>query len=176
MVNNKLKFYELSKEHFTIVTNWFNQPHVQEYYSLPNWTHQEVATKLSKYLSNESDVKAYIIAINNQSIGYIQKYPLKNHPWPDQEFNEEVIDNTAGIDFFIGELDYVGKGLGTKILEGFLNNYIWPNYNYCVADPDTNNSRSINFLKKLGFIEEKIIHTKNAINQVVALQLMLKTK
>ncbi|MBP9777840.1 MAG: GNAT family N-acetyltransferase [Rickettsiaceae bacterium] len=174
IAGTKFKFYKLTKEYFDILTTWFNQRHVQEYYSLRSWKQKEVKVKLSKYLSNRSDVNAYIFSVDEVPIGYIQTYPIKNHPWPNQDFTEEIIDNSAGIDFFIGETNYVGKGFGEIMLIEFLKQYIWPNNCYCVADPDIRNIHSINLLKKLGFVKTKTISTTNAIGDLVELQLMIK--
>ena len=36
-------------------------------------------------------------------IGYVQCYPVKKHPWNNQNLVEEVLQNSAGMDFFIGD-------------------------------------------------------------------------
>jgi GrpB-like predicted nucleotidyltransferase (UPF0157 family) len=35
-----LEFVPLASEHFSLVCRWFNEPHVQEFYSLRSWTHE----------------------------------------------------------------------------------------------------------------------------------------
>ena len=54
------------------------------------------------------------------------KLSIQEHPWENQDLSDEVIREAAGIDLFIGEEEYLGKGLGCKIINSFLEKYIWP--------------------------------------------------
>lgn len=173
---NVIKFEQLSPKHYELVQSWFNQTHVQKYYSLRAWSIADVEQKLSKYISTDSDINAYIMVIDSISVGYIQSYPVKNHPWPKQDLADNITNNAAGIDFFIGEPNYLGKGYGNLIMMDFLKNYIWPFWQYCIADPDINNTRSIRLLEKLKFSKSQIIKTKDAIGNPVSLQLMVSKR
>ena len=59
-------------------------------------------------------------------IGYIQSYPLKDHPWENQDLSNKIVQQAAGIDLFIGEEECLGKGLGCEIINYFLEKHIWP--------------------------------------------------
>ena len=91
-----ISFMPLSEEHFPLIRVWFNEPHVQAFYSLRTWTLEEVRNKLTPNLQGIDDLKSYIIFIRTTPIGYIQCYPVKKHPWDNQNLTDEIIENSAG--------------------------------------------------------------------------------
>lgn len=171
-----ITFKPLSEEDFELILEWFNQPHVQAYYSLRPWTYEEVYRKLTPYTRGEFQMSSYIICLDEHSIGYIQSYPVREHPWDNQDLTEEVTQKAAGFDLFIGDPNYLRKGLGEKIVESFLENYIWPTYRYCVVDPNIQNAASLYLFQKCGFKEHKQINSKDALQQSVILKLMIRER
>ncbi len=173
-INPTISFDPLKKEDFPLVYNWFNRPHIRAFYSLRSWTLEEIDRKLTPYLHGIGEMKCYIISVNQTPIGYIQCYPVKKHPWANQDLADEIVQTSAGIDLFIGEEAFVGMGLGCQILYTFLGNHIWPHYRYCLTDPDINNEASIRFFRKCGFKEYRKIMTEDALHRPVTLQLFIK--
>jgi aminoglycoside 6'-N-acetyltransferase len=171
----EIEFENLKETHFHLIQQWFNKPHVQAFYSLRSWTLEEVHSKLMPYLQGEKQMNCFIIHYNKLPVGYIQSYPIKEHPWENQDLPRDIVQEAAGIDFFIGEQEYLGRGLGCKIILQFLEKHIWPYYRYCLADPDIRNEASVRLLQKSGFVEHKRILAKDALQQNVSLQLFLKT-
>lgn len=171
-----ISFIHLSEEHFSLIYNWFNKPHVQAFYSLRTWTREEVCKKLNPYVRGETQINGFIICLNDQFIGYIQSYSLKNHPWENQDLPEEITQEAAGFDLFIGEEAYLKKGLGRQIIECFLKEHIWPSYQYCFVDPDVRNETSLRLFQKCGFSEHKQIYCQDALKQPVILKLLMKKK
>jgi RimJ/RimL family protein N-acetyltransferase len=61
-------------------------------------------------------------------------------------------DGTVGIDFYVGEVSWLGKGLGMKVIEAakemlFAN----PEVQRIIADPAPENKRIIGLLERAGF-------------------------
>lgn len=171
-----INFESLKELHFELILRWFNKPHVQAFYSLRNWTYEEVYKKLEPYVRGETQINCFVIYLENHPIGYIQSYSLKDHPWENQDLSEEIIQEAAGFDLFIGEENYLKKGMGSQIIECFLKERIWPNYQCCFVDPDTRNKASIRVFQKCGFVEHKPIHCQNALKQPVTLKLMMRKR
>ena len=121
-------------------------------------------------------MECYIISIDKTPMGYIQCYPVKEYPWDNQNLLEDVIQNSAGMDLFIGEKKFIRKGLGCKIVEAFLQNYIWTRYKYCLVDPDIRNDISIRLFKKCGFRKHQQINSKDALNRPATLQLFIQER
>lgn len=175
-VKANIQFKDLNDSHFDLMFHWFNKPHVQAFYSLRTWTYEEVCQKLEPYILGEKQISCFIIYLNDLPIGYIQSYPIKDHPWENQDLSEEIIQEAAGFDLFIGEETYLNQGLGKQIIEGFLEEHIWPKYQYCLVDPDIRNEASMRLFLKCGFIEHKQIDSKNALKQTVTLKLLMKKR
>ncbi len=53
----------------------------------------------------------------------------------------------AAIDFFIGDVDYVGKGIGVEILKSF----DYQGYENILVDPEIDNISAIKTYEKAGF-------------------------
>jgi len=172
----KIHFKPLDESHFSLIHQWFNKPHIQAFYSLREWALDEVHQKLVPYLRGEKQIKSFIIYLEDKSIGYIQSYPVKEHPWENQELPEAIVNEAAGFDLFIGEEDCLQKGYGTQIVKKFLDAHVWPVYQYCISDSDVRNEASLLLFKKCGFKEHKKIETINALKQKVTLQFFIKNK
>ena len=57
----------------------------------------------------------------------------------------------AALDFYIGEPDCIGMGLGAEILKGFLENHIFPYFDACLVDPEKKNKIAVKTYAKAGF-------------------------
>ena len=157
-----ITFKPLEFSDIPTIHQWFNKPHVQAFYSLKHWTEQEVFAKLKPYILSEKPVKGFIIVMNQQPIGYIQYYKVKDYA-----------EHAAGMDLFIGEEPFVGKGLGSKTIKEFLDVIIWPQFQYCIVDPDVRNTAAIRCYEKLNFKEHAVIESENALGHATQLKLMI---
>jgi len=171
-----ISFQPLKKEDMPLMHAWFNRPHVQEFYSLRSWKEQEVLEKMSASLSHEKHLFGFIIRLGDIAIGYIQWYPVKDHPWPHQELDDKVQALAAGIDLFIGEEQWINKGLGREIMHTFLEKEIWPNFSYCIVDPDISNTASVRMFQKCGFSLHKTVQASNKLGRLAHLCLMIKER
>lgn len=152
-------FTPLQKTHFPLLLKWLYTPHLRIWWD-PNtdWTNELIEKKYTPYTQGFKilgDIKkpmhAFIIMINETPIGYIQYYNKHDFP-PEQGYStEEFPKPLAAIDFYIGEKDYIGKGLGQKTLHNFLNEHVFKKYNACFVDPDTANKTAIHTYEKVGF-------------------------
>jgi len=175
-IYRELQFIKLKLEHISLIHKWFNLPHVKEFYSLRSWSEDEVLKKLQPYIFGEKPVYPFLVLGKGTPIAYVQYYPIKYFPWPKQDLPESIIQEGAGMDLFIGEAEFLGKGYGGQIIKQFLDKIIWPHFSYCVVDPDVENSKALKCYKKLGFKDHKIIESENALHKKVKLNLMVMLK
>lgn len=166
-----ITFRIFTSDDIPIVYQWFNRPHVQEFYSLREWAIDEVRNKLLE----EKSIWRWIIENAGAPIGYIQHYRVLDFPWKDGEsivhFEETIEKNAAGLDLFLGDPE--SMGMGSRILLQFLQERIWPQFRYCIVDPDVRNARSIKMFEKCGFVKAKRIATIDPLGRKVQLELML---
>ena len=111
-------------------------------------------------------VHGFIIEYNQTQIGYIQIYNARkftrdgyNLQSFDKYFAE--IEKLAAIDLYIGDPDYIGKGLGSEIIKQFVHDIVAKKYDACIADPDVKNTASVKAFAKAGFKEVAEIALNN---------------
>lgn len=166
----EIHFEQLNSNHFKILHHWYNKLHVQTFYSLREWTFEEICKKMISNINSEK--KSFIIQLNHIPIGYIQSFPLIENKF----LSEEIIKKGRGLDLFIGEEAYLYKGLGALIIKSFLKKYIWPAFHYCIVDPDKRNEPSLRLFQKCGFKPHLQIDSINDMNKTVSLQVLIKKK
>ena len=148
-----ISFTSLSQSHFSLLLKWLEEPHVKAWWDRDiNYTEDLVKEKYTSYTQGyklENGVKkaihSFVIYIGNNPIGYIQIYNAY-----DFTRNQPLLDlpkSLAAIDFFIGDADYIGKGIGAEILRAF----DYQGYKNILVDPDMDNIAAIKTYEKAGF-------------------------
>lgn len=87
-------------------------------------------------------MNTHIIYFDNDPIGYIQLYNAHDFPRENDvgiESSTSISKSLSAIDFFIGEESFLGKGLGSKILEMFFRKFVDPYFDTCFVDSDPDN-------------------------------------
>lgn len=128
---------------------WLNNEHVIRWYQKKASTMNEVKEKYMPRITGKEKTKAFLILINKVPVGYIQEYYLMD----DSELKPYINGNFAGLDLFIGDPTYLGRGLGAQILREFLKQVIFQEKDIdgCLVDPSPNNPRIIRTNEKVGF-------------------------
>lgn len=151
-----ISFIPLAEEHFSLLLKWLQIPHVREWWDRDiDWTPDLIVEKFGKYVPDHKSsdgkepIKAYIICVDDKQVGYIQYHNV--HDSPRSSEAQPLPASCAGLDFYIGEPDYLRKGIGAKTLEIFLKDYIFPEFNSVFVDPDEKNLAAIRCYEKVGF-------------------------
>jgi aminoglycoside 6'-N-acetyltransferase len=154
-----ITFTKLQKEHFILLLQWLYEPHVRAWWDKNvAWTDELIEkkyipyTKGYKILGNiKKPIHAFIIQVEDVPVGYIQYYNKYDFP-PEQGYEVEGLsDSLAAIDFYIGEKEYLGKGIGAEAIQLFLKEYVFKKFDACFVDPDTANKAAISTYEKAGF-------------------------
>ncbi|MCA3628490.1 MAG: GNAT family N-acetyltransferase [Methylobacterium sp.] len=164
-----ITFEKLQTTHFPLLLKWLMTPHVRAWWdSNVQWTAELITQKYGQYVKGykrltlptgiiEKPMHAYIILQDKKQIGYIQFY--NKHDFP-SEYGYENLGlpvNLAAIDWYIGEAAYLRKGIGTKALTLFVDEYVLKNFDAVFVDPDTANIAGIRTYEKAGFSHIKTI-------------------
>ena len=121
-----ITFKPLSESHFPLLLRWLEMPHLKAWWdSEIQWTPELIHQKYKTYVQGfkledgeRKDIHAFIVCIDEKPIGYIQIYnaydckrssPLINLP-----------QSLAAFDFFMGEPDYLRKGIWDSYGYGFV--------------------------------------------------------
>jgi len=126
---------------------WLNYAHVCEFWDDSKGLTFDQFKEIFKQKLMSKEVKMYIIYLNCNPIGLIQRYYEK--PSEKYELNEIAM----GIDIFIGEIEYCNKGFGPRIIRNFIKKHVFNHdeINYCVIDPNIKNTKAIKAFSKVGF-------------------------
>lgn len=118
---------------------WLSKEHVKQWWNDGDDTLEKVA---SHYEAKSSDVVRFILVETDEDdekpIGYFQYYFIP--------------DGSIGIDQFIGEEDYINKGVGEKAIRMFVE-LIMERHKptRIILDPSPDNKRAIKCYEKVGF-------------------------
>ncbi len=139
------------------MVRWLNMPHVREWWQNDPRTLEEAIEEYTPQIEGSDPTSSYIILYNERPIGYIQAYKIAD--WPDYARDLAVEEGAAGVDLFIGEPEYVHRGLGAPILHAFLCDVVFqmPGVTYCIIGPAKSNAAAIRAYEKAGFRHLKTV-------------------
>lgn len=152
---NTFTFKPLAIPDLDLLCRWFEKPHVLEWWT-DRFTPEEIKEKYGKRIG-DNVVCPYIAYLNDQPIGFIQYYwasKVGDGWWPNED------ENTVGLDQFIGEEDYINKGLGTLMIKEFIQFLFQnPSIKKIITEADPDNLRAKRCYEKVGFHETGVIDT-----------------
>lgn len=165
-----ITFVPLAESHFPLLLKWLETPHVKAWWDQDvHWTPDLIQEKFENYVKGYKSSKfrdqvikkpthAFIIVFDDTPIGYIQYY--NKHDFPSEQGDEttELPLSCAGLDWYIGDYEFTGKGLGPKALSHFLESYVFPSFGSVFVDPDTANLAAIRAYEKAGFKLVKLVN------------------
>lgn len=145
-----LTFRPLAPDDLSLMHRWLHMDQVLRWWK-ERLTYEEVVAKYSPRLTGEEPTQSYVILMDQIPIGYIQTYCIADYP--DYAACVQVEEKTAGVDLFIGEAEYLYKGLGSEILRLFLSDIVFqsPSVSSCVLGPEPSNTAAIRCYQKAGF-------------------------
>jgi GNAT superfamily N-acetyltransferase len=127
-----------------LLQHWLDQEHIRRQFGDPEIWLDEIGESL-----DSAWVSHYIACVNHVPVGFGQVYDALDAP-PGPWTQEALF--SAGIDYLIGNTDYLGKGLGKRLVALLLEQAKSKgSFDYVLADPDPGNIKSASILEKLGF-------------------------
>ena len=156
-----LKFRPLTPDDFPLLLEWLSREHVRQWWDAGEDTPEKVARN---YGEEEEGLKRFILVEAEESgekpIGYFQHY--------------HVPDGSIGIDQFIGEEDYINRGVGTKAIRMFVEMIMREHEPASIIlDPSPENKRAIRCYEKVGF---RYYETKEGVEGGLAYMMRLECR
>jgi RimJ/RimL family protein N-acetyltransferase len=126
---------------------WLMMPHVRAW-----WGDPETGIREIRRLMASDWAEPMLVAWQGRQIGYLQAYDAQTYDRPSAAPDEAAIPGSFGIDLFIGEPSYVGKGLGTAFVGAYTDRLLKGGRALSiVARPAPANHRAIRCLEGAGF-------------------------
>lgn len=152
-----IAFRRLRHSETPLIHRWLHTPHVARWWYEDVGTLEEVEERYSAYIEGRENVEAYLILHGGSPIGYIQTYSISI----EEEYARLVgVEDSAGLDLFIGEEEFLYRGLGPEIIRCFIEEIVFSDERYeaCVIGPEPGNKAAIRAYGKVGFQYFKTIH------------------
>ncbi len=154
-----ITFKEFTLEDVPLYYEWAEREHVKNIWFLDGYQPKEFILK--KIEGNGIDYP-FVILDEGKPIGHIQFWDVHARDLLEKEEVDYFTGSppgTFGIDLFIGEEEYLGKGYGTEILRKFTR-LLFEKYQAqkIVIDPNADNIRAIKSYQKAGFKFSRVDH------------------
>ena len=132
------KFRPLTPEDFPQMLRWLLKPHVKQWWD----DGEDSLEKVALHYGEDDESEKFILVEENgeteKPIGYFQYYFSEN--------------GEIGIDQFIGEENYLNKGVATKTIKMFVDMIARRHEpKAIILDPSPENKRAIRCYEKVGF-------------------------
>lgn len=158
---DKIKFQRASLEHWEAVSQWLEEPHVQEFWD----NSPEHRDDILIFMKGRQEPSPYWNGMFDYWIGLINFEPycllMTSEILPTQsdlleswKSHLSASGKTFSIDFMIGNKKHLGKGLGGPTLDQFshyIHEVIDPNVDTFFIDPADSNPRAKHVYEKGGF-------------------------
>jgi RimJ/RimL family protein N-acetyltransferase len=140
----------LTREDFSLLHRWLSSAHVRTWWRGEPPTPEYIERKYGPRVDGHEPTRVFIIQTAGQDVGIIQCYRHADNPDWDRVAG---IPAAAGIDYLIGEVDQVGRGVGSTAIASFIGSVfaLYPDVDTVVAVPQADNHASRRALEKAGF-------------------------
>ena len=147
-----VSFRPLTRDDFALLARWLAEPHVSEW-----WNHSPAALEADFGVTIDGDEPAedFVAQLAGEPIGLVQYCHFVDYP----EYVEEMApvypvgEGAASIDYLVGDLDLVGRGVGSRMIAAFVE-FVWthdPWATHIVVPVNSANERSWRALMRAGF-------------------------
>lgn len=155
-MSESISFRRLETSDIPLIHRWLLTPHVARWWYDDVGTFEEVEATYLAYVEGREAVEPYLILRDGSPIGYIQSYRLDD----EEEFDDFVgVPDSAGVDLFIGEKEFLYRGLGSLVIRRFIEEVVFADARNeaCIIDPEPTNKAAIRAYEKVGFRHFKTI-------------------
>ncbi len=143
---NHFNFKPLTADDFPLMYEWLNKPHICDIWDGPQ-TMEQVEKNYSDMTKHW--VYPHIVYFHDKPIGYIQSYYANR---AGEEWWKDEPPGTWGVDQFIGDEEFLGKGLGSDFIRQFTDHlFLNKSVKRIITDPAPENTRAIRAYEKAGF-------------------------
>ncbi|MBQ8132175.1 MAG: GNAT family N-acetyltransferase [Bacilli bacterium] len=144
--DERISFRLMKDTDYEMVYHWCNKPHVFEWFEQRKLSYEEIVSKYDSKINHSNQVVC-IMEYDDQPIGLIQYYP----------YEEKYLDyhNPYEYDLFIGEEEYLSKGIGNSILQN-MNDFLFYTMkaDCIILRPMKRNERACRCYEKNGFCKK----------------------
>ena len=148
-----ISFRQLRASDLRLMHRWLNTAHVRRWWYAEGSSYAEIEEHYLPAIEGREATKLFLILYEGEPpIGFIQSYRISAK---DDETYAGLVDveDSAGLDLFIGDPEYLHRGLGRHVIRRFLSEHVFidPGVEVCVIGPEPKNVAAIRAYEKAGF-------------------------
>lgn len=142
------QFRPLRPDDLVRLHRWLNQPHVACWWG-GSIEAAAVAAKYRPRIARPAAVAPYLALLDHRPLGYLQINRQDLLPG----VGLGIDPGTVGLDAFLGEVESLGRGLGSAMIGAFVRTIVFadPAVTGCIVDPDPANTRAVRAFARAGF-------------------------
>lgn len=147
-----LTFRRLRASDLHLMHRWLNAPHVRRWWYAEGTSYEEIEVHYLPAIEGREATRLFLILYKDEPVGFVQSYRISAED--DGTYASLVnVDNSAGVDLFIGEAEYLYRDLGQHVIRRFLSEHVFsdPGVEVCVIGPEPENAAAIRAYEKAGF-------------------------
>ena len=115
------RFAPLRSSDLPILAVWLARPHVARWWREPSDL-ISVERNYGPLAKGLDPTEGFIVHFSARPIGYVQRYLIDEHPdWRETIQGALGHGGGIGIDYLIGEPDFVGRGVGRRLISQFVD-------------------------------------------------------
>ena len=137
-VPERYSFRGVTPDDLALLREWQSRPHVRQWWDSPLTADELLDTR----------VRRFIVSMEQSPFAYMQDYTV--HGWGEHHFSD-LPKGSRGIDQFIGEPQFVGKGHGPLFIAQRLTVLFGKGAPVVATDPHPDNAAAISAYRKAGF-------------------------
>jgi len=155
-----IEFRALAEDDLPQLFMWLRKPHVSKWYAAAPDTFAETAARYGPRTQEGNAVRAFIVVVDGRDVGYVQAYAIED--FPEYALGVGAERGVEGMDAFIGEESFVGRGIGSLAIRRFADEVVFRGHGAraCVAGPLEGDLASIRAFEKAGFRRWKTVHNE----------------
>lgn len=148
---SNVTFVPASKEHLPLILEWFIKPHVCEYFDDPE-TGRSVPDLRLFVEGKKSFWQHWIGCYEGRPFMYLMTSEVKPGDSEGEVWRKwrEKDGKTYSLDLFIGEDEFIGKGLSHEYIRKFMYDK-FEDASAFLIDPEVANERAVHIYEKAGF-------------------------
>ncbi len=147
-----ISFRRLRASDLGLMHRWLNTAHVRRWWHAEGTSYAEIEQHYLPAIEGKEATKLFLILYESEPIGFIQSYRISAE---DDEAYAGLVDveDSAGVDLFIGDPEYLYRGLGRHVIRRFLSEHVFidPVVEVCVIGPEPKNVAAIRAYEKASF-------------------------
>jgi len=148
---DSIAFRPLGSADIPLLARWLDDPEVGRWYDEGGSTLEYLTPLYAPVIAGDDPNRAFIVLIEGAAAGYVQAVPIDAFPAYAAQLRLEA--GAVGIDLYIGEAAFRGRGLGALILSRFTEDVVFGLMRapLAVIGPDPTNRRAVRCYEEAGF-------------------------